>query len=55
MDKIKIDQHGSVGMLWIIGWIFSIGLFHLSFWRAILALLIWPYHIGVLVSTLVHH
>jgi hypothetical protein len=32
--------------LWLIGWIFSIGYFKLSFWHAVLALVIWPYHFG---------
>lgn len=36
--------------IWFIGWLFTIGFLHLSFWRGILALLIWPYYIGVAVK-----
>ena len=36
------------GMLWFGGWLFTIGLAHLAFWKAALALIIWPYFLGVL-------
>jgi len=36
------------GMLWFAAWLFTIGFAHLGFWKAVLALLIWPYFIGVL-------
>lgn len=35
-------------MLWFAAWLFTIGFAQLGFWRAALALLIWPYFIGVL-------
>jgi uncharacterized membrane protein len=34
------------GIIWLIGWIFSIGFLKLAFWKAVLALLIWPYYLG---------
>lgn len=35
------------GMLWLIGWLFTLGYLHLPFfWRGVLALLIWPYYLG---------
>ena len=34
------------GSIWTIGWIFTIGYLHLSFWRGVLALIVWPYYIG---------
>jgi len=48
MDKDKKVHvtSNSGGIFWIIGWIFSIGLFHLSFWNAVLGIIIWPYYIG---------
>ena len=52
MDRIKIEQHGGVGILWIAGWLFAIGFLHLSFWKGVLALIVWPYYIGVAVATL---
>jgi len=37
---------GIAGPIWFIGWLFSIGYLHLSFWKAVLALIIWPYFLG---------
>jgi hypothetical protein len=34
------------GMLWCMGWLFTIGYVHLAFWRGVLALAIWPYYLG---------
>jgi hypothetical protein len=44
--RIKIEQHSAVGLLWIAGWLFSIGYLKLGFWQGALALLIWPYYLG---------
>jgi hypothetical protein len=44
--------HGSTntgtigGMIWFIGWLFTIGFVGLPFWRAVLGLIIWPYFLG---------
>jgi uncharacterized membrane protein len=35
-----------VGPIWYIGWLFTIGFVKLSFWKAVLALIIWPYYLG---------
>jgi hypothetical protein len=35
------------GTIWLIGWLFTIGYLHLPFWRGVLALIIWPYFLGV--------
>jgi len=53
MEKIKVTN-GCGGAIWIIGWLFTVGYMKLAFWPAALALLIWPYHIGVIVAAL-HH
>jgi hypothetical protein len=45
-QKVTVEQHGGLGLLWIAGWLFAIGYLELSFWRALLALLIWPYYLG---------
>ncbi len=48
MDRrIKIEQHGGLGVLWFMGWLFSIGFLKLGFWKGVLALLVWPYFLGV--------
>jgi hypothetical protein len=45
-ERIRIEQHSATGLLWIAGWLFTIGFLHLSFWRGVLAIVVWPYFIG---------
>jgi hypothetical protein len=54
MERIKINQHSFTGLSWISGWLFTIGFLHLTFGKAILAILVWPYYLGHFISTLVH-
>jgi cell division protein FtsX len=35
-----------IGPLWYIAWLFTIAFAKLGFWKAVLALLIWPYYLG---------
>lgn len=51
-DSINIKQHGAAGGLWFVGWLFTIGFLHLTFGKGLLAIIIWPYYIGVYVSQL---
>ena len=51
--KIRIEQHTLMGGLWFAAWLFTIGYLHLSFWKGVLALVLWPYYIGLHVSVLV--
>lgn len=48
MDKqrIKVEQHGGLGLLWLAGWLFTIGYLQLSFWWGVLAIVVWPYFLG---------
>ncbi|HMN85736.1 MAG TPA: hypothetical protein PKA74_07085 [Bauldia sp.] len=46
MDRIRIEQHSSLGFLWFAGWLFTLGYLDLAFWKGVLALFIWPYYIG---------
>jgi hypothetical protein len=46
-QKIKVNQQGCAGMLWFGGWVFTLGFLHLNFWNGLLALVIWPYYLGV--------
>ncbi len=41
------DSGTCFGVIWIIGWLFTIGFVGLPFWRAVLGLIIWPYFLGV--------
>lgn len=54
MDKIKIEQHGSLGMLWFGAWLFTVGYLHLGFWKGVLAVLLWPYYLGALLRASAH-
>lgn len=36
-----------VGPIWFMGWLFTIGFAGLSYWKAVLGLVIWPYFLGV--------
>jgi hypothetical protein len=52
MEKIRIEQHGSVGILWVGGWLFTIGFLHLTVWKGVLAIVLWPYYLGATFSSL---
>ena len=47
MERIRIEQHSAGGMIWFAGWLFTIGFLQLTFWRGVLALIAWPYYLGV--------
>jgi hypothetical protein len=54
MEKIKIEQHSFAGGLWFGAWLFTIGFLHLTFWKGVFAIVIWPYYLGVKFSSLLH-
>ena len=37
------------GVIWFIGWLFTIGYLNLVWWEILLGLIIWPYYLGVAV------
>jgi uncharacterized membrane protein len=45
-ERVRIEQHGFAGVLWFWAWLFTIGFLHLGFWKALLAVLLWPYYLG---------
>ena len=52
-EKIRIfhTDNGSVaGALWSIGWLFTIAFARLIWWKALLAIIIWPYYLGLAVQ-----
>jgi len=53
MEKIRIEQHSAGGLLWAGGWLYTIGFLHLTFWKAVLAVLLWPYYLGVTIASMV--
>jgi len=54
MEKIKIEQHGFVGAAWFCAWLFTIGFLHLTFWKGVLAVVLWPYYLGTALASLPH-
>jgi hypothetical protein len=52
MQKIKVENHSLSGGLWIIGWLFTIGFLGLSFGKGLVAIVIWPYFLGVFFASL---
>jgi hypothetical protein len=51
-EKIRIEQHSVGGLIWFAGWLFTIGFLQLTFWRGVLALVVWPYYLGEFVAAL---
>lgn len=49
MNK-KIEVAGIMGPVWFIGWLFTIGFLKLTFFKGLLALILWPYYIGDFLS-----
>jgi hypothetical protein len=43
-----------MGSLWFAAWLFTIGFLHISFWKGVLAIVIWPYYLGAHFSFLLH-
>ncbi len=48
LDKMVFINGGgdALGCLWFIGWLFTIGYLKLTFWKGVLAIVIWPYYLG---------
>lgn len=46
MEKIKVEHHTLSGGAWFAAWLFTIGYLQLSFGKAVLAIIIWPYYLG---------
>jgi hypothetical protein len=44
--RAKMDSCGLGGLLWVMGWLFTIGYLHLPVAKAIFAIVLWPYYIG---------
>ncbi len=53
MEKRVIVPLFGSGPFWIIAWLFTVGMVHLTGWKVFFALFIWPYYIGQIVAKLV--
>ena len=52
MEKIRIEQHSVGGLIWFAGWLFTIGFLNLTFWKGLLAIVVWPVYLGYAFSPL---
>jgi hypothetical protein len=43
-----------MGSVWVAAWLFTIGLLHLTFWQGVLGIVLWPYYLGVRLSSILH-
>ena len=34
------------GVIWFMGWLFTIGFAHLVWWKIILGIVVWPFYLG---------
>jgi uncharacterized membrane protein len=48
MARFRIERHGFAGTAWFAGWLFTLGFLHLTFWKGVLAIVLWPYYLGVM-------
>ncbi len=46
-ERVRVETQSAAGMLWLASWLFTLGYLDLSFWRGVLAILLWPYFLGV--------
>ena len=53
MMSKKVEVAGIMGPVWFIGWLFTIGFLKLTFFKGLLALILWPYYIGDFLSGIV--
>lgn len=51
--KVKVEQHGGKAGVWFVGWLFTIGFLSLPFGKGILALILWPYYLGVAIAGMI--
>lgn len=40
MEKVSSEQHSFGGLLWVAGWLFTIGFLKLTFWNGVLAIVL---------------
>jgi hypothetical protein len=52
--RIKIEQHSTSGTAWFAGWLFTIAYLQLAVWKAVLAVVLWPYYLGLWFRELSH-
>jgi hypothetical protein len=49
-SRVKVNVATSTAPIWFIGWLFTIGFAKLTFFKGVLALLLWPFYLGAALS-----
>lgn len=49
MKEQRTTVRLETGGLWFAAWLFTVAFAKLSFWQAVVALVIWPYYLGLAV------
>ena len=49
LKNVHVSSGSLAGVVWTIGWMFTIAFAKLIWWKALLALVIWPYYLGLAV------
>lgn len=49
-NKTVVHNTTHVAGLWFAGWLFAIGFCKLVWWKALVALVLWPYFLGDLLA-----
>lgn len=55
MDRsiIKVQNVDIMGPIWFIGWLFTLGFLELTFWKGVLAIVVWPYYLGEFIRSVI--
>ena len=46
---VHVHSSSAAGAFWTAGWVFTIAFAKLIWWKALLALIIWPWYLGLAV------
>jgi hypothetical protein len=46
---VRVNNSSAAGAFWTAGWIFTIAFAKLIWWKALLALIIWPWYLALAV------
>jgi len=44
---VRVSNSSAAGVFWTAGWLFTIAFAKLIWWKALLALVIWPWYMGL--------
>jgi hypothetical protein len=44
-------SHPAAGLIWVGGWLFTIAFAKLVWWKAVLAIVLWPYFLGATIRS----